>query len=112
MAESMREAFRQGPQGWFDDSWAQLRPWGFELADVKTPVRMWYGELDRAVPRRSVERMAAELVVASLGMFPGVGHTGWRAHEERILRTLLDSPGRDAAPARAQPSLDHVASSQ
>ena len=90
MAESMREAFRQGPQGWFDDSWAQLQPWGFELSDVKTPVRMWYGELDRAVPRRSVERMAAELVVASLEMFPDAGHTGWRPHEERILRTLLD----------------------
>ena len=90
LAESMREAFRQGPQGWFDDGWAQLQPWGFELRDVATPVRIWYGELDRATTPRSIERMAAELVVASLEMFPDAGHTGWGAHQERILRALLD----------------------
>ncbi|MGH2971867.1 MAG: alpha/beta fold hydrolase [Gaiellaceae bacterium] len=90
MAESMREALRQGPQGWFDEGWALVQPWGFELSDIKTPARIWYGELDRASPPISVERMAAELVVASLEMFPDAGHTGWRAHYERILRALLD----------------------
>jgi pimeloyl-ACP methyl ester carboxylesterase len=59
-------------------------------ADVATPVRIWYGELDRATTPKSIERMAAELVVASLEMFPDAGHTGWHAHQERILRALLD----------------------
>ena len=88
-AVSLREAFVQGPQGWLDDAWAQLGPWGFELRDVSVPVHMWYGELDRNAPPRSIESMAAQLDVASLEVIPEAGHLGWLAHEERVLRTLL-----------------------
>ena len=88
-ARSLRESFAQGPQGWLDDAWAQLGPWGFDLRDVPAPVRMWFGELDRNAPPRSIERMAAELNVASLEIFPGAGHLGWILHEERMLRELL-----------------------
>jgi len=88
--ESLSEAFANGPQGWFDDAWALQTPWGFELRDATTPVRMWCGELDRNVPIRSVERMAAELNLESLEILPGAGHLGWIAHEERILGALLD----------------------
>jgi pimeloyl-ACP methyl ester carboxylesterase len=88
--ESLQEAFANGPQGWFDDSWALLTPWGFELSAVTTPVQMWCGELDRNVPLKSTERMAAELNLDSLETIRGAGHLGWIAHEERILRALLD----------------------
>ena len=44
---------------------------------------------DRNAPPRSIERMAAELNVASLEIFPGAGHLGWIPHEERMLRELL-----------------------
>jgi pimeloyl-ACP methyl ester carboxylesterase len=90
---SLREAFANGPQGWFDDAWAQLRPWGFDLRDVSTPVRMWCGELDRNTPMKSIERMAAELNVESFEIIAGAGHLGWLAHHERILRSLLDRQG-------------------
>lgn len=89
LLESLREAFANGPQGWFDDSWALVTQWGFDLRDVSVPVRMWCGELDRNVPARAVERMAAELEVESLEILPGAGHFGWIAEEERILRRLL-----------------------
>ena len=87
--EALQEAFANGPQGWFDDSWALISPWGFELREVRAPVRMWCGELDRNVPRASIERMAAELNVETLEIIPDAGHLGWLAHEERILQTLL-----------------------
>jgi pimeloyl-ACP methyl ester carboxylesterase len=87
--ESMREAFANGPQGWFDDSWALSASWGFELREVSVPVRMWCGELDRNVPSDSIERMAAELDVAGFEIIPGAGHLGWIAHEERIFGALL-----------------------
>jgi pimeloyl-ACP methyl ester carboxylesterase len=90
LVESLREAFANGPQGWFDDAWALTTPWGFELREVAVPVQMWCGELDRNVPTKAVERMAAELDVKSLEVIPGAGHFGWIAHEERILRQLLD----------------------
>ena len=90
LVESLREAFANGPQGWFDDAWALATPWGFELREVSTPVQMWCGELDRNVPTEAVERMAAELNIESLEVIPEAGHFGWIAHEERIFRQLLD----------------------
>jgi pimeloyl-ACP methyl ester carboxylesterase len=90
LVESLREAFANGPQGWFDDAWALSTPWGFELREVTVPVQMWCGELDRNVPTKSVERMAGELNVQSLEIIPEAGHFGWLAHEERIFRQLLD----------------------
>lgn len=88
--ESLREAFANGPQGWFDDSWALVTHWGFDLREISVPVRMWCGELDRNVPASAVQRMAAQLDVESLEILPGAGHFGWIAEEERILRQLLD----------------------
>jgi pimeloyl-ACP methyl ester carboxylesterase len=91
LMESLREAFVNGPVGWFDDSWALANPWGFELGDVGVPVHMWYGEADRNVPLKAVEQMASQLRVASLEVISGAGHLGWLAHEERVLGTLLDA---------------------
>jgi pimeloyl-ACP methyl ester carboxylesterase len=90
LVESLLEAFANGPHGWFDDAWALQMPWGFELSEVSIPVQMWCGELDRNIPLKSSERMAAELNLDSLETIPGAGHLGWIAHEERILRALLD----------------------
>jgi pimeloyl-ACP methyl ester carboxylesterase len=89
LVESLREAFANGPQGWFDDSWALLTSWGFELRDVSAPVRIWCGELDRNVPAKAIERTAGELNVESLETIPAAGHLGWLDHEERVLRELL-----------------------
>ena len=89
-AESLREAFAAGPLGWFDDSWALTTSWDFELAEITTPVRLWFGELDRNVPRKAIERMSAKLDVESLEVIRGAGHLGWLNREERVLRTLLD----------------------
>jgi pimeloyl-ACP methyl ester carboxylesterase len=52
LLESLREAFANGPQGWFDDAWALTTSWGFELREVTVPVQMLSGELDRNVPTR------------------------------------------------------------
>jgi pimeloyl-ACP methyl ester carboxylesterase len=89
--ESLREACVNGPQGWFDDSYALTMLWDFELGDVSPPVRMWYGEADRNVPIKAVQKMASQLRVESFEILPGVGHLGWMLHEERVLRTLLDA---------------------
>ena len=88
--ESLREAFVQGPLGWFDDSWVLTAPWGFELGEITTPVRLWFGEIDRNVPAKAIDRMAAQLNVESFEVIPGAGHLGWLDHEERVLSELLD----------------------
>jgi pimeloyl-ACP methyl ester carboxylesterase len=95
LAESLREAFANGPLGWYDDSWALSTTWDFSLEEVRSPVHMWYGELDRNVPIRAVRAMAARLRVASFDVIPNAGHLGWLAREEQVLQTLLD----DALPS-------------
>ena len=91
LAASLREAFANGPLGWYDDSWRLSTPWDFRLEEVGVPVHMWYGAIDRNVPIRAVEAMAARLTVASFDVIPDAGHLGWLAHEEEILQTLLAS---------------------
>jgi pimeloyl-ACP methyl ester carboxylesterase len=92
LAESLREAFANGPFGWYDDSWALSTAWDFTLEEVLSPVHMWYGGLDRNVPIRAVHAMAARLPVASLEVIADAGHLGWLAREEQVLQTLLDEP--------------------
>jgi pimeloyl-ACP methyl ester carboxylesterase len=88
LVESLQEAFRNGPSGWFDDSWALNSAWGFELEDVVVPAHLWYGAADRNVPVDAARAMAGLLPQASLEVIDGCGHLGWLVHEERILRTL------------------------
>jgi pimeloyl-ACP methyl ester carboxylesterase len=90
LVASTREAFANGPQGWFDDAWALGTDWGFQLSDVQSPVYMWYGELDRNVPIGSVRTMASHLTVAQFELIQGAGHLGWLAEEQRVLQTLLE----------------------
>jgi pimeloyl-ACP methyl ester carboxylesterase len=90
LVASASEAFANGPQGWFDDSWALGTDWGFQLSDVRPPVHMWYGELDRNVPIGSVRTMAAHLNVAEFELIEGAGHLGWLAEEARLLQTLIE----------------------
>jgi pimeloyl-ACP methyl ester carboxylesterase len=90
LAESLREAFANGPLGWYDDAWALSTTWDFTLDEVISPVYMWYGGLDRNVPIRAAQAMAARLQVASFEVIPDAGHLGWLAREEQVLQTLLD----------------------
>jgi pimeloyl-ACP methyl ester carboxylesterase len=89
LVESLTESFANGPTGWFNDAWCLSNPWGFALSDVRVPVHMWYGELDRNVPLRAVEKMASELDVSSFELIPGGGHLSWLAQAESVLETLL-----------------------
>src|SRR5256885_3214140 len=39
-----------GGEGWWDDSIAQLRPWGFDVDAISVPVQLWHGRQDTFVP--------------------------------------------------------------
>lgn len=88
LVESLTEAFANGPQGWYDDSWYINTAWDFALEDVAVPVHIWYGADDRAAPPRSVEAMAARLNVASIECQPGA-HLGEPGRQEGIWRALV-----------------------
>lgn len=89
LVEQLREGFRHGPAGWFDDAWVLTREWGFDLEAVRVPVWVWHGELDRTSPLTAARQMAAQLRAQSFKVVPGQGHLCAITEEEDILGTLL-----------------------
>lgn len=48
--ESWAEHSTRGVGGWADDDLAHLKPWGFDVSQISTPVLVWYGATDVLVP--------------------------------------------------------------
>jgi len=48
--DSMHEALRVSCDGWVDDDFAFMKPWGFELSEIKVPVLLYQGSVDLMVP--------------------------------------------------------------
>jgi pimeloyl-ACP methyl ester carboxylesterase len=48
--ESTRVGIEDRLDGWIDDDFELLNPWGFELEDIRIPVQLWHGVQDRFVP--------------------------------------------------------------
>src|SRR5215470_785013 len=40
---TQHEALAAGSQGWWDDSYGLIRPWGFDVADISIPVLLLHG---------------------------------------------------------------------
>jgi pimeloyl-ACP methyl ester carboxylesterase len=74
LRRSIVESVRQGARGWIDDDLAFATSWGFSLADVRTEVRLWQGELDVLVPRSHGDYLAERLPNATFELVPGAGH--------------------------------------
>lgn len=47
--------------GWWDDSMAQLQPWGFAVESIRVPVQVWHGRKDTFVPFQHGEWLAGHI---------------------------------------------------
>jgi pimeloyl-ACP methyl ester carboxylesterase len=80
-ARGRLESFRGGG-GWLARELAYLgRPWGFGLADVQSPVALWWGNQDRVTPPSIARDFARRLPDSELHLVDGTHQllfTRWR----------------------------------
>ena len=84
MRISFREAMAQGIGGWVDDDLALLRPWGFDLAEIRVPVRVRYGASDVLVPAAHGAWLAVHIPAATVLVDEESGHMS--TPDERLER--------------------------
>jgi pimeloyl-ACP methyl ester carboxylesterase len=63
-----------GDQGWWDDGVAHLTGWGFDLRDIRVPVKIWHGRQDRFVPVQHGQWLAANVPGAQADISDRDGH--------------------------------------
>src|SRR5215467_2392911 len=74
LTETNKVAVSAGDQGWWDDGAAQLTSWGFDLRDIRVPVKIWHGRQDRFVPVQHGEWLAANVPGAEADISDRDGH--------------------------------------
>jgi pimeloyl-ACP methyl ester carboxylesterase len=50
LIDATRRAVSESIEGWVEDDFAFVNPWGFGLGDIQVPVQLWHGAQDRFVP--------------------------------------------------------------
>jgi pimeloyl-ACP methyl ester carboxylesterase len=85
-----------GIDGIIDDDLSFVKPWGFDLAQVRAPALLLHGEDDRIVPSAHSAWLARQLPRAELSLQPGHGHVSILTYGPTALQWLLDhrDPGR------------------
>jgi pimeloyl-ACP methyl ester carboxylesterase len=76
------------------------RPWGFELADVKVPVRWWHGDSDHIIPHAHGVHVAERLPDARFETVPGESHLGGLGVATEVLAELMELGPRKTAAKR------------
>jgi pimeloyl-ACP methyl ester carboxylesterase len=71
---STREMFAEGIWGWVDDDLALVRPWGFDVEELRVPVAIRYGSTDVLVPAAHGEWLAAHIAHAEATIDAHGGH--------------------------------------
>jgi pimeloyl-ACP methyl ester carboxylesterase len=72
--KSLRESLRDGVWGWVDDDLAFVKPWGFEVDELRVPVEVRYGVADVLVPPGHGAWLAAHVPGAVATVVHGGGH--------------------------------------
>ena len=94
MAAGLVEAVRHGLAGVAADVEAQARPLDVDLARVRCPVRLWYGEVDQVTPVAFGRWYAAHLPDATLTVVAGAGHYVALTRWSELLAELAALTGR------------------
>ena len=74
IASAIRSGLAVSFDGWVDDDVAFTKPWGFDLASINKPVKIWQGDQDYMVPHAHSHWLKKHISTAELTFIPGQGH--------------------------------------
>jgi pimeloyl-ACP methyl ester carboxylesterase len=94
LADTYREALREGPHGWIDDVLALRRDWGFQLESIVGPVLLWHGREDNFAPASHSEWLASRIYRAEIMVQAGAAHFGAVEIVPEMLRWLVGDAAR------------------
>jgi pimeloyl-ACP methyl ester carboxylesterase len=77
-----------GYDGWLDDDAAIVRPWGFDLSDIRVPVLIQAGQQDRFVPYAHAQWLVENIPEVTDARSPDDGHLTLLADFPRTLSWL------------------------
>jgi len=80
LADAIHDALAPGSQGWCDDAFAHVRPWGFELADITVPVLLLHGRQDTETPFGHGQWLAAHIPGVEAWLLDNDGHLTLAEH--------------------------------
>jgi pimeloyl-ACP methyl ester carboxylesterase len=83
------EAFRPGITGMAWDIRLITRPWGFQLEEIRVPLKIWHGTADNVTSIRMAKYMAGQIPNSQLIICPDEGHMLLIPHWEEILTQLI-----------------------
>ena len=86
--EAVADALRPGIRATVQELALIKRPWAFPLSEVKTPVHLWHGALDRNAPIAFARRLTRELPDATLHVGDSSGHDVGADHSGEIMSVL------------------------
>lgn len=92
IVRSVQEALRVSCDGWVDDDFAFIRPWGFDLGEIKVPVFLYQGSEDMMVPLAHGKWLADHLPKDKVEahLLEGEGHISiFSAYVDEMLDKLM-----------------------
>ncbi len=83
------EPFKHGVTGIAEEMNLTLQPWGFNIEDIRCPVTIWQGGLDKQAPLTHAKIYSKLIPKAKLMFFEKEGHTSLLVNQaEEILRSV------------------------
>jgi pimeloyl-ACP methyl ester carboxylesterase len=79
-ARTNQEALAPGSEGWWDDSYGLMRPWGFKVADISVPVLLLHGRQDTFVPFAHGQWLATNIPGVEARLLEDDGHLTLQEH--------------------------------
>jgi pimeloyl-ACP methyl ester carboxylesterase len=68
------EALAQGADGAAYECCMFVKPWGFDVSEIRVPVVIWHGDDDRNAPLSHAQALADRMPHAELIVWEGMGH--------------------------------------